>query len=543
MAIVSARVFMSICGVTNVASKGLITLLLLGSAAYPQMYVGSKVCAECHQKIAESYSQTAMAQASGHIADLHLPDGEVLAAKGKVTYGVTWKDGGAQLSYKKDDVAGSKALRYYIGSGTHGRGFIFEEKGQPFQSPIAYYGPTRGWDVAPGYEGETGIFIARKVEKSCLSCHTSGVKPVAAGLFEEGAISCERCHGPGDAHVKAVRSGKATAATLAIVNPAKLDAARRDSVCARCHLTGETRILKPGRTETSFQPGDILTDSIVPFVWATPDQAQFKVVGHFEGLWRSKCKRVSGDRLSCLTCHDPHMNVPEPQRASYYRAKCLGCHAQTDCQATAAVRKAKDDSCIACHMQQRASTDGQHTAFTDHSIRRVPAANEVNGHSEELVAFWKDRATPRDYALAYTDIGDWRTAREELLKVADDPTVASALAYTDDLAGEAEKAEALYRQALAADQDDLLALTNLGIHLARKGNLKQAADLWKHALAINPGLEAPGLNLARVEWQLGQHADAKQVVLQVLSLNPDSAQAQSLLREMKPIPSLVDGIR
>ena len=110
-----------------------------------------------------------MAQASGRVADLHLPDGAVTTANGKVTYGVTWKDGGAQLSYKKDDVAGNKVLRYYIGSGTHGRGFIFEEKGQPFQSPIAYFGPARGWDVAPGYEAEKGIFLGRKVEQSaCL---------------------------------------------------------------------------------------------------------------------------------------------------------------------------------------------------------------------------------------------------------------------------------------------------------------------------------------------------------------------------------------
>lgn len=523
---------MWICGGTNVGFKSFVAFLLLASASWGQIYVGSKVCGECHPKIAESYRQTAMAQASGRIADLHLPDGEVTTAKGKVSYTVTWKEGGAQLSYRKDDLAGNKALRYYIGSGTHGRGFIFEEKGQPFQSPVAYYGTQRGWDVAPGYEGENGIFIARKVEKSCLACHTSGMKPAAAGLFEEGAVSCERCHGPGDAHVKAVRSGKATAATLAIVNPAKLEAAQRDSVCARCHLTGETRVLKPGRTETSFQPGDLLTDSIVPFVWATPDQAQFKVVGHFEGLWRSKCKRASGDRLSCLTCHDPHMNVPEQRKVSYYRSKCLGCHAQADCRETIAVRQSKSDSCIACHMQQRASTDGQHTAFTDHSIRRTPAASMPGGHGDELVAFWKDRATPRDYALAYVDIGNWRKAREELLKVSDDPSVAAPLAYTDDLAGETQKAEDLYRQALAKDQDDLLALTNLGIHLARRGELTQAVDLWKRALAINPGLEAPGLNLARIEWKLGRRAEAKAAVSQVLSLNPDSVQAQSLLRQM-----------
>jgi Tfp pilus assembly protein PilF len=59
-----------------------------------------------------------------------------------------------------------------------------------------------------------------------------------------------------------------------------------------------------------------------------------------------------------------------------------------------------------------------------------------------------------------------------------------------------------------------------------------ARNLWKRALAMNSALDAPGLDLARIEWQLGRHSEAKQAVSQVLSLNPDSAQALSLLRQM-----------
>ena len=516
---------MSICGETSAVCKVSLVVLAMALSAHGQGYIGSKACAVCHADIAKSYAQTAMAQASGRAADLHLPSGQVVAANAKVTYSFTSLDGKPQLHYRKQmadgtTIEGSKALTYYVGSGAHGRGFIFEEQGQPFQSPIAFYGAERGWDLAPGYEGETSVFLGRKVETACLSCHTTSL--------QEGAISCERCHGPGEQHAKAVRS--------AIVNPAKLDAERRDSVCAQCHLTGETRVAKPGRSETSFRPGDLLTDHIVPFVWANPDKSEFKVVGHFEGLWQSKCKRMSGDKLSCLTCHDPHLKITEAEKSTYYRQKCLTCHEQASCKAPAEERTAKADSCIACHMPTRPSTDGQHTAFTDHSIRRNAKAQITLGHSRELTPFWKSNVTERDYALAYADQANFQEAHVRLKAVwqasPTDPDVAAQLAYTYDLAGEPDKAEALYQQALKLDPANLLALTNLGTHLARKGQVEQAVDMWKKAVALNPGLPAPGLNLARGQLLEGRDAEALETIRRVLSFNPDSEPALGLQRQI-----------
>jgi len=522
-------------------------MLIVAAGLHAQGYLGSKACAVCHGEIAQNYATTAMAQAGGRVADLHLPDGQVIAQTAKVTYSVTWNAGKPQLQFRKKmadgtAVEGSKTLSYYIGSGAHARGFIFEEQGQAFQSPIAYYGAARGWDVAPGYENEKSIFLGRKVEPACLACHTSATKAVASGLFEEGAVSCERCHGPGEQHVNLVRSGKPLT-TLAIVNPRKLGAERRDSVCAQCHLTGETRVVKAGRSETTFRPGDLLGEHVVPFVWANPDKAEFKVVGHFEGLWQSKCKRVSGDKLSCLTCHNPHITVSASEKNAYYRTKCLTCHAQAPCKLSVEARNLKGDSCIACHMQQRPSTDGQHTAFTDHSIRRSADEEPAGRHSRQLTAFWKSSATGRDYALAYADeawqTGDaasFKEAREKLLAVwpdvPGDAAVASQLAYTDDLAGEPDKAEALYQQALKVDPENLLALTNLGIHFARNGQIDQAVELWRKALALNPGLPAPGLNLARGLLRQGHKMEALETVRRVLSLNPDSEAALDMQREL-----------
>jgi hypothetical protein len=511
-------------------------------------YVGSQACARCHADIATKYSQAAMAQASGRVSDLHVPDGEVHAAAANATYSISWQNGSPQLRFHKRladgaIVEGSKKLTYYIGSGAHGRGFIFEEQGQPFQAPIAYYGPGRGWDLAPGYQEETSIFLGRKVETVCLSCHASGLNPSSTELFREGAVSCERCHGPGESHVSAVKSGKPKG-SLNIVNPLKLAPQQRDSICAQCHLTGETRVVKPGHSETSFRPGDLLGQHIVPFVWASPDRAELKVVGHFEGLWQSACKRLSGDKLSCLSCHDPHSTVPDSEKLVYYRQKCLTCHSQSSCKLSVEARSLKNDSCIACHMPKRESMDGQHTAFTDHCIHRPSEAPPQTGHSSELVAFWPTDATERDEALAYAD-QSWqhptpaniRKAHDKLLAAwphsPGDATVAAHLAYTWDLIGDHDSAESLYRQALQTDPENLIALTNLGTLLAQKGQIAPADDLWRKALSIYPGLAVPGLNLTRGEAMEGNHSAALEIIRRVLSLNPDSAPALKLARALK----------
>jgi Flp pilus assembly protein TadD len=517
-------------------------LLIFLVAADPQGYVGSQACARCHAAIAAKYSQTAMAQASGRASDLHLPNGEVFAAKAVTTYSASWQGLVPQVRFHKKlpdgtIVEGSKNLTYYIGSGVHGRGFIFEEQGQPFQSPIAYYGSARGWDVAPGYQDETSIFLGRKVETVCLNCHASGLKQSTTELFREGAVSCERCHGPGESHIT-------THTPLSIVNPLKLAPQQRDSICAQCHLTGETRVVKPGRSETSFRPGDLLGQHIVPFVWANPDKAELKVVGHFEGLWQSKCKRMSGDKLSCLTCHDPHDNVPENEKIVYYRQKCLTCHQESSCKLSAEARSLKNDACIACHMPTRESTDGQHTAFTDHSIRRNVDRIPRTGHSSELVAFWPADATERDEALAYAD-QSWqhptpaniKKAHDKLLAAwshsPGDPTLAAQLAYTWDLIGDHATAESLYRQALQADPENLIALTNLGTLLAQKGQIAEADNLWRKAISIDPGLAVPGLNLTRGEAMEGHAGEALEIIRRVLSLNPDSEAALKLQRTLK----------
>src|SRR5436305_708200 len=85
---------------------------------------------------------------------------------------------------------------------------------------------------------------------------TSG--PRWLGRLANG-IGCERCHGAGSEHVR-------DPAGAHMVNPAKLDPERRDSVCSQCHLTGVSRVVKAVLRIADFRDGERLADSATYFV-------------------------------------------------------------------------------------------------------------------------------------------------------------------------------------------------------------------------------------------------------------------------------------
>jgi hypothetical protein len=64
----------------------------------------------------------------------------------------------------------------------------------------------------------------------------------------EEEISCERCHGASEEHLRRPVQGS-------IINSAKLTGPTRDSICEQCHLAGVTqRILNPSKEFDDFRP-------------------------------------------------------------------------------------------------------------------------------------------------------------------------------------------------------------------------------------------------------------------------------------------------
>ena len=101
--------------------------------------------------------------------------------------------------------------------------------------------------MSPGYDSPRHEDFRRKVSYTCFACHNAfpqledgsevkGSDPLYPAKLPEG-IDCQRCHGPGAAHLEALKKAK-TAAEIkaAIVNPKRLAGDREMEVCLQCHL-------------------------------------------------------------------------------------------------------------------------------------------------------------------------------------------------------------------------------------------------------------------------------------------------------------------
>src|SRR6185369_3351157 len=102
-------------------------------------------------------------------------------------------------------------------------------------------------------------------------------------------IGCERCHGPGDLHVRRDVRPTAEAFDPTIVNPAKLPAPLRDAVCEQCHLQGEQRVARLGRSLFDYRPGLPLEDFLVAYVRTERLMDYSRSVGQFEQMHVSRC--------------------------------------------------------------------------------------------------------------------------------------------------------------------------------------------------------------------------------------------------------------
>jgi Tfp pilus assembly protein PilF len=515
-------------------------LLILSAArrtATP-VEVGNQACASCHQAIYDSYARTAMARTSGPALG-NVIEGTFRHEASGVSYRIYREGAAAFLSYERADrslLHGRQTLKYYVGSNTRGRTFLFDIDGFLYQSPINYYAAKHLWDMSPGYTQLREMELNHPVDETCLFCHASRVQPRVQGTvnrfagepFLQPGVGCERCHGPGSEHV---------ARRARMVNPATLTGERRDGICMQCHLEGTARIQTAGHSEYDYRPGAMLSDYLAIFVPADAATRDLGAVSQVEALARSTCKRRSGDSLSCITCHDPHVQVTETEKAGYYRAKCLGCHAPM-----AERHHPERPDCTICHMPRTDSADISHTEVSDHRIVRTPRQTGVSSAGDTLTEFGRSEPAKRDLGLAYGELalrGNAFAAKEaaRLLEEAlrdrpEDGEVLTRLGYLSQLQGDLAGAEKFYDRALKSAPEDGVVAANLGVLYAGRGMLPRALALWRDAFDRHPQLTDLGLNLARGLCTAGQADAARQIVRRALEHNPDDAVARTLLSEL-----------
>ena len=226
-----------------------------------------------------------------------------------------------------------REVKYALGSGTRGISYLIEHDGRLFQSPISWYGQRKKWDHSPGYD-TNDVHFDRPIEPSCLFCHVNRDLPVELSvnqyeqpIFRGDAIGCERCHGPGELHIR--RQEVVDGRDLSIVNPRHLEPALRDAVCEQCHLLGDHRVDRLGRDTFDYRPGLPLIEFFA--VYGRDNERENHAVGQVKQMKLSHCFRASEGRLGCISCHDPHQLHSPTEKVAYFRQQCLGCHDRKDC--------------------------------------------------------------------------------------------------------------------------------------------------------------------------------------------------------------------
>ena len=466
-------------------------------------------------------------------------------SRGAFTYRVGQEAGDYFFEFRqqrvKQPIEGRRKLEYFVGSGAAARSYLTSYEGFLYEAPVAYYSRSAAWKPAPGYAEVDYPYLNRPVLPGCLWCHASGIQRIpgtqnayASPPFRDGGVSCERCHGPGSDHIA---SGKP------MVNPAKLAAAERDSICEQCHLSGEIRVPKSGKDDLAFRPGERLTEDLTVFVRGG-SPSPMKVTSHAEDLAQSACRRASGAKLWCGTCHDPHTVPAANEKAAYFRGKCLTCHQASDCRAPQSARQANGDNCVTCHMPRNPPSDIEHVVFTDHAIRRRarPAGGSLPADAD-LIPFGGGGASTRDLGLAYAMVGlreknPLYTQRAfHLLQqaVASGHADALALAYLAEFYRDRKddaRALPLYEESWKMDMDQSAVAAALGAYQMQRGNLEQAIRYWRRALAISPALVLVRTNLAAALLRTG-HAEEAQVTLrQALEFQPSLQEARDLLNQI-----------
>lgn len=348
-------------------------------------YVGSRACAKCHPSIYESFSRTDMARSMSEITPALLEkiptSASIFDPKLNRHFEIYVRDGSLyQSEYEtaangKDVFRAAHKVEWIIGSGANGSGAIVKRDEYLFEAPLSLYAKPRQWALSPGYEfGDYGF--DRPILAGCIACHSGQPRPILGGNgrfqdppFAELAIGCENCHGPGEAHIAAAEMGSPMGS---ITNPAKLSSWLADNICMSCHQTGDARVLQAGKTYRDFRPGAELDDTLgiflVPF--GRDSAPKDDLLEHYLSMRLSKCYLRSSGRLSCISCHDPHVQPPPSDAPEYFRKKCLACHTEKSCALPLSLRQHKTppDDCAGCHMPKRNVTVISHSVLTNHRI-------------------------------------------------------------------------------------------------------------------------------------------------------------------------------
>jgi predicted CXXCH cytochrome family protein len=314
---------------------------------------------------------------------------------------------GRQQEHRIDYTLGSRRIQHYLTTIDRGK--------------IVVMAPS--WDVQRREwfhntdiirPDEDDRLVVQQWNTQCVGCHVSRQEQhydpatrTYATAWTDFGTSCERCHGPGRAHV-----ADRTRAT--IVRPTRLAPEAATGVCAQCHSLRTA--INPG-----YAAGGDYYDAFIPTLeyapyarrhasqdppyWADGRPRRFS--NDAIGLWQSQCYLKGG--ATCTHCHsDPHLPDVDrnPQLLSVAsNALCAKCHEPIAAKVAEHSRHkvgSAGTSCIDCHMPK--TVVSIKATMRDHTIGvPVPENTARFGIPNACTECHKDR--PPSWAI--DTLGRW----------------------------------------------------------------------------------------------------------------------------------------
>lgn len=386
-------------------------------------YLGINTCKQCHSDIYESFIRTGMGSSFGEansnksVAKLN-SHSVIYDEYLDYYYRPYWKNEKLFLEEyrlkENGDTAFSQniGVDYVVGSGQHTNSHIYQENDHLYQMPFTWYQQKSKLDLPPGYEKGFNERFKRIIGLECMSCHNAmptGFVKGSSNKFSTipSGIDCERCHGPGEAHVKKVQSGDLTDTSkfidYSIVNPAKLSSQLQFEICQRCHLQGNM-VLQDNKSFFDFKPGmklNSVMDVYLPKFEGEGDK--FIMASHVDRFKSSQCFKESED-YTCTSCHNPHVSVRETNN-QLFNNKCSSCHSSEKvfCTEEPIKLEEQNNNCVGCHMPSSGSIDIPHVTVHDHWVRKNYEAIDTNRYSKfiGLMAINNDQPSLKSKTKAY----------------------------------------------------------------------------------------------------------------------------------------------
>ena len=373
-------------------------------------YVGASACATCHRQVHDTWTagrhskmiqpatpttvkgdfSRSGATLQGRRYGFRVENGQYFVTESELT--------GKPQEHRVEYTLGSRRIQHYLTTLDKGRMVVlapsWDVQRQQWFHNVEIIRPD-----------EDDRQVVQQWNKSCVGCHVSrqenNYDPATRSFRTEWAdfgTSCERCHGPGKAHVERYTSSvpvrgqsPGTGTELAqrppsegglIVRPTRLDANTSTMVCAQCHSL-RTAI------NPDYKAGDDYYDFFVPALeyapyerphasqdppyWADGRPRRFS--NDAIGLWESACFLRGG--ATCTTCHT-NVHLPDVDRNPQLSPTasnnlCARCHQPIAASLTAHTRHRADSAgsaCVECHMPK--TVVSIKATIRDHTIG-VPA--------------------------------------------------------------------------------------------------------------------------------------------------------------------------